>query len=200
LKYREEIVLDGADYARTKRFSKLFSNDDNDSLVKIISHLLTIKLIKSPTPSSSSATPTTQTHRDLILFSYLGNVISKLVLNQFKFCLLDMFRNVCDELKFKLLEAIFTFLMENLNDVDRNEMVNKNLVDVILNDYVIKTESAQFFIKKEKYFDYLIGYLNNANQTPATTFKMQTSLVKCCFDLLSLTNDHNKNVGVIYYH
>jgi hypothetical protein len=176
----------------------------------------------SSSSSSSSVTPTTQTHRDLILFSYLDNVNSKLVLNQFKFCLLDMFRNVRDELKFKLLEAVFTFLMENLNDVDSNEMVSKKLVDVIMNDYVITLESAQFFIKNEKYFDYLIGYLNNTNQTPATKvirymkqvfvnklavsngklkffeqlpFKMQTSLVKCCFDLLSLTNDDNKNEG-----
>ena len=209
LKYREEIELDAADYARTKCLNKLLTSDDkNDVLLKIITHFLTLKLSKN----------VTQTHRDLILFSYLDNTNSKLVLNQFKYCLLDLVKNVRDEIKSKLLEPIFTFLIENLNDVDimlektRHESVNKMLIETIINNYVVTSESAQFFVKNEKYFDYLIGYLNNTNQTQATVVirymkqvfvdklavsnqklnffqqlspKMQSTLVKCCFDLLA---------------
>lgn len=98
--------------------------------------------------------------------------ISCLVLVKFKLALLELFAHVGDEVKSKLMESIHNLLVSNLsesNSLAGDEpglelRLNKAIVELIVDSYLLNSNSYEFFNKNEKHFDYLIGYLNNNSQ------------------------------------
>ena len=209
LKHKKEIEIDGADYTKTKSFSKLFTAEDNaeqgKSLTNAIAHFLTLD------------NKSNQLYK-LQIFTFVDDQYSKLVLNEFKYCLLDLVKNLRDDAKLKLIQPVFALLISILGDASNEdstsnklELLNKKLFDLIVGYNLVTSKSSEFFKKDEKSFDYLIGYLNNKNQTKSTImiryFKrifieklsasnkdtkffqqlprgMQHDLLKCCFDML----------------
>lgn len=181
--------MDGGDYIRTK-LNKIMLSDEKlaASLVDHLKKFFSITL-RNNTSSSSihvsrplSSPPRPQ---HLVQFSsnldYSGNNtaaaadldIKCLVLVKFKLILLHLFAYVDDDFKLKLMESVFGCLVTSLNEStsltesdNRSSLelrLNKSLVAHIVDPYLLNSKSYQFFNKNEKYFDYLIGYLNNTS-------------------------------------
>jgi hypothetical protein len=158
LKHRQEIEIDGADYMRTKCLNKILSNsankEDNKEICNFILNFL------SQTFNSNK-----NKHN---LFYYFDDLNSKLILNEFKYCLLDLIKNLKDDIKLDFMEKIFNLVLNILNDTSSNtnddlDKLNLNLISLIVDNYMLTSKSSTFFHSNEKYFDYLIGYLNTRN-------------------------------------
>ena len=155
LKNRQEIEIDGADYMRTKCLNKILTNssnkEDNKEICNFISNFL------SQTFNS--------TKNKYNLFYYFDDLNSKLILNEFKYCLLDLIKNLKDEIKLEFMDKIFNLALNILNETSPNtnddlDKLNLNLISLIVDNFLLTTKSSIFFKSNEKYFDYLIGYLN----------------------------------------
>jgi hypothetical protein len=162
--------------------------------------------------------------------------IKCLVLVKFKTILLGLFSKIREEFKLKFLESIFNLLVANLNEsnslsVDQEsdryaiEMsLNKSIIAQIVDSYLLNSKSSDFFNKNEKYFDYLIGYLNNNNQTKSAQLvryfkqrfiaklaadnmkfeffqqletKMQFEMLKCTFDMWTCNSSKSLESSLI---
>lgn len=178
LKHKEEIEMDGGDYIRTK-LNKIMTSDDKLAS-SIIDHLKKF-LNASLKNSGISGRPNSPRPQHLAQFS--SNLDSScdldikcLVLIKFKHILLHLFEFVNDNFKLKLAESIFSLLVTILNESsslvesapsDRLGLelrLNKALLSLIVRPYLLNSKSFSFFNKNDKYFDYLVGYLNNTNQ------------------------------------
>lgn len=224
LKYREEIEMDGGDYIRTK-FNKILSSDEKLS-VTIIDYLKKFLVTSLKSGSPISRVPNSPQH----LAQFSSNLDSSsdidvkcLVLVKFKLILLDLFALVDDTFKIKLFESVFGLLMTSINEsssltdstsssrLGLELRLNRALLDLIVDPYLLNSKSYSFLNKNEKYFDYLVGYLNNNSQEKSAQLlryfkqrfmaklgaendvqlefwsrlqaRMQVDLLKCTFDL-----------------
>lgn len=172
--------MDGGDYIRTK-LNKIMMSDEKLA-VSLIDHLqkfLSISL-RNGSISNNSTSSTSPRPQHLVQFSSNLDASSDhldikcLVLVKFKLILLHLFAYVDDELKLKLMESVFGVLITSLNEssslmksgdasnrVGLELKLNKSLLALIVDPYLLNTKSYLFFNKHEKYFDYLVGYLNN---------------------------------------
>ncbi len=219
LKNRQEISIDGSDYVRTKSLNKILSSE-SDNIYKILNFFLGLNRSNQNQRFMSSS------------MAYFMN--SDLSLVKFKYSLLDLFKNAKDEYKFNILESLFNFLIKNLNDSasllegskensDRQLeiKINKSLIETLVNSYLVTTKSYSFLNDNQKFFDFLVGYLNNNNDSEANfmikhfkslliqklyhsnrqvqffqqlNHQLQACLLKSCFDLHlsgSLKTDSN---------
>ena len=158
-KHREEIEIDGAAYVSSKCLGKLFVAESSDSLFAIIEQFLRASSDKSGGSFFSN---------------YLNEPHALLTLNKFKYCLLDLFKQLKDESKLKLLPPLMSMFLSICNyDLDENAAPNlvclfENQVRLITGNYLVTSKSSQYFIENEKYFDYLIGYLNRNDSSTHT--------------------------------
>jgi hypothetical protein len=162
VKHKQEIQIDGSDYLKSKCLNKIFGNNEkNLELFNVISQFLFA--------INTNKTPVKQ-QKQTFFSNYLNNSSSLLVLNKFKFCLLDTFINLKDEFKLKLLDQVMNLFLNIVNDDELNTekiglfKVYQVIVKTCIENYLITSKSNEFFIKNKKYFDYIIGYLNmNSN-------------------------------------
>lgn len=90
------------------------------------------------------------------------------VLNKFKFCLLDLFKELKADVKLPFMDVTMNLFLNICNDDLANGQelsgIFEKMVQTLATNYFITSKSSQYFAKNEKYFDYLIGYLNRAFQ------------------------------------
>lgn len=174
--------MDGGDYIRTK-LNKIMLSDEKLA-VSLIDHLQKFFAISLRNGSISNSSPSSPRPQHLVQFSSNLDASSDhldikcLVLVKFKLILLHLFAYVNDELKLKLMESVFEVLITSLNEssslmksgggggdasnrVGLELKLNKSLLALIVDPYLLNTKSYLFFNKHGKYFDYLVGYLNN---------------------------------------
>ncbi len=163
VKHKQEIQIDGAEYLKTKCMNRIFSSNENNSdLFNVISQFLYV--------TNTNKTPVKQ--QKLTFFSnYLNDSSSLLVLNKFKYCVLEVLANLKDEFKLKLLDQIMNIFLCIVNHDNNNEKlmhVYQGIFKSIVQSYLVTSKSSDFFSQNVKYFDYLIGYLNmNSNSEVA---------------------------------
>jgi hypothetical protein len=200
LKHRQEIEIDGRDYVRTKSMNKIFSSSNsNDSILSSLNQFL-----------SMNRTTTTQKHSTPFFLE------SDLSLSKFKYCLIDLFKNLKDDYKSEILDSLFQYLISSINESTPNMpkdliAINKNLIEILVNNYLLTKKSHSFLNSNEKHFDFIVGYLNNHIKNEANFMiehfkfnfiqklaitnsqigffqnlkeKLQLALLKSCFDTL----------------
>lgn len=176
--------MDGGDYIRAK-LTKILSSEENIASM-IIEHLnkflnLTLKSLPGSSSISRSAV-VPKSHQTAQFTPPLDSVGIDLdskcqILIKFKIILLDLFGLVSEDIKQTIMESIFGLLVVTLNessmvlekaDLSQTETTEcrliKDILDRIVEFYLLNSKSHVFFNKNEKYFDYLIGYLNNNAQ------------------------------------
>lgn len=212
LKYKEEIEMDGGDYIRTK-LNKILSSDEklSTTVLSQLNRFIALSLKSSSRQLAALSPKVAQFDAS----STPDLDIKCQVLIKFKLIVLELFALVNDDTKLKLMESIFSMLIANLNessalvDDDNHWRVNKSILTRIVDSYLLNEKSYAFFNKNEKYFDYLIGYLNNncsdksaellryfkqefmsklASTSPDAFWsrllaRMQIDLLKCTFDI-----------------
>ena len=168
LKYRKEIEMDGgADYVRVKCLTRLLSA----SVTATIVHFLSMPVPKSSSSASSSSSSS--------LFFYFDEFNSRLILNEFKYCLLELIKDVAGEQKLAFMETIMTMLVAQLTEASGGselETLSVRIVHLVVRHFVLSaTAAADFFSSAQqqqqdvKHFDYLVGYLNNRNDEARAT-------------------------------
>ncbi|CAF0714899.1 unnamed protein product [Brachionus calyciflorus] len=167
LKHKQEIEIDGTDYVRSKSLNKILSSDE--SVVNYLSNNLELSLNKF---KHSQQYAQFNSAKDSELDSEC------FILVKFKHCVLDLIKNIKDDYKCKFLGVLFQHLIQLLTESSsllnskNSELIqiNKKIIELISNNFIINRKSADFFNQNDKYFDYLIGYMNNKNLDESADF------------------------------
>lgn len=146
------MLVDGAVYLRNKCMNKIFSS--STEFLSIIDSFLA----------------TTNKSTSLTFFSnFLNEAQSLQLLTKFKFCLLDLFKDLKPDAKQHFLDITMNLFLNICNfdlskDTTSMHTLFEKIVVILANNYFVTVKSSQYFVKNEKHFDYLLGYLNRTSQ------------------------------------
>ena len=113
---------------------------------------------------------TNKTQSNTFFSNFLNDSHSNLLLNKFKLCVLDLFKDLKADAKLHFMDVTMNLFLNTCNsDLDAKDEKNlgvlfEELVVTLADHYFITSKSSQYFVKNEKHFDYLIGYLNRTSQ------------------------------------
>jgi len=127
--------------------------------------------------------------------NFLNSTHSIQLLNKFKLCLLDLFKDLKADIKLHFMDVTMNLFLNICNSDlqvldDTNvklHLLFENLVVVLANSYFITSKSSQYFVSNEKHFDYLIGYLNRTCQEPETAESQKSAKMAKIIRLFSET-------------
>jgi hypothetical protein len=124
---------------------------------------------------------TTDNSSKTFFSNFLNASHSITILNKFKLCLLDLFKELKAEFKQPFMDVTMNLFL-NICNYDLADDSSKKLsglfgkvVQVLATNYFVTSKSSLYFAKNEKHFDYLIGYLNRAFQV--RFYSYQISLI-----------------------
>ena len=163
-KHGQEICVDGVDYLRRKSLSKAM---DERALSEVQS-LLSIR---------------PKIDRLNFFANFSNEELGARVLSKFKRALLFSFALAKDEIKTRLMDSVMSVLIWALN-----EPGHELHIQLIVQHYIITSQSAKFFSLHEKHFDYLMAYLRKSCSSQDQEGQAPSHLSHFGADLISRVN------------
>jgi hypothetical protein len=212
LRNRQEIAVDGSDYIRTRSLNKIFEKSgDCESMCKILGYFLGLSR-SGQNQRFASMAYYLDTDLVLAKFKHALLDLFKRVRDEFKYVMLEsvyslLVMSLNDSASLLLDSAVTEAAVA---DRKLEIRIVKSLIDTLASNYLVTSKAPLFLNKNEKFFDLLVGYLNTDTAVAGNfmvgefkqrfvhalhklnrqtlffqqlTHKLQTGLLRACFDL-----------------